>query len=642
MGKHVGSGKKRSGKIRFDLNSTVSPLSEEDEGQVSALEIIKIATAFAILLLVCFFRLEGIVRLIAFLIPFFVISFDVIVSVLKKIQKGNISDDSLVILAAAILALLIGRYAEAVAMMILYRLMLLGLKVLTQRQKKQREALKPDTRSNALLSTSIGTIRSDLNKLQPEDILLLRNGERLPADGVIVDGDCSMDVSFFMGENTIQSFHAGEFVPAGSISCSAENIRIRLVSTAAESFWDGLQNGIDHSDVRASSFEKKLKSAFHITDLIRIPAALLVIVLGGAVTGAWSDWIARGIILLLCSSTFLVRKIISILFRDAVYRGAKLGIFIKNNETVEKLENARTFVFEKNGVISDGKFEIRDIKAYGVSEKELFAYSAKTQMRSETPVAYSFRSLFDDVALGAYTMDHYQEFPGKGISAVINGHRVYVGNYSYVSAYCNFEAQPTAAGISIHLAMDGAYAGFITLSDRIKEGVFDAFEKLRACRVDSIVLLTEDSATSSRKIASSLNFDLIRAEITPEEKCNSLAYLIKNKQKGSWVAFAGSFLSYSELYCTADVGVMLHALHMHPMKREADVLLFHPSVAKIADCASLCVAAMRKCRILSAAVLGASAFLLFLGLFGVTGLLATVILQTILTLAEILFVIFYR
>jgi Cd2+/Zn2+-exporting ATPase len=642
MGKHISSGKKKSIKIRFDLNSTVSPVSEEEESQVSALEIIKIATAFAILLLVCFFRLEGIVRLIAFLIPFFVISFDVIISVMQAIQKGNIADDSLVILAASVLAFLIGKYTEAVAAMILYRLMLLGMKLLAQRQRKQRDDLKTDLRSGALLATSIGTIRSDLNKLQPEDILILRNGERLPADGVLLEGDCSMDVSFLMGENTVRSFHAGEFIPAGSISCSADNIKIRLLSTVSESFWDGLQDRIDHSDIRASVYEKKLKNVFHILNLLRFPAALLLIVLGGAVTGEWSVWFVRAIIVLLCSGTFLLKKIITVLFQEAVYLGAGQGIFIKNNETLEKLENARTFVFEKNGVITDGEFEIRDLKAVGIPEKELFAYIAKTQIRSESLVSYAFRTFFDDEALAGYRLDQFQEIPGQGVSAVINRHRVNVGNYSYVSRFCSFEAQPAVSGTTVHLALDGRYAGYITLSDHIKDGVFDAFEKLRANSIERIVLLTEDSATASRKIASSLNFDLIRAEITPEEKCNSLAYLIKNKQKGSFVAFAGSYLSYSELYTTADVGLMLHPLHMHPMKKEADVLLFHPSVSKIADCVSICVAAMRKIRIVSAAGLTAAGLLILLGIFGATGLLATLILLALTALAEILFVVYQR
>lgn len=641
MGKHVSSGKKKSGKIRFDLNNAITPVSEE-ESSISAVEIIKISTAFTILLLVCFFRLEGIVRLIAYLIPFFVISFDIIISVLQKVQKGNISDDSLVVLTASVLAFLIGKYTEAVAAMILYRLMLLGLKVLGQRQRRQRDALRPDIRSGALLSTSIGTIRSEMNKLQPEDILILRNGERLPADGVLQEGDCSMDVSFLMGENMIRSFHAGEFIPAGSISCSAENVKIRLLSTVSESFWAGVQDRIDHTDVRASVYEKKLKNTFHIINLIRLPAALLLIVLGGAVTGDWSDWFARGIIILLCSCTFLLKKIITILFHEAIYLGAGQGIFIKNNEILEKLENASTFVFEKNGVITDGEYEIRDVKAYGITEKELFAYIAKTQMRSESAVSYAFRALFDDEALAGYSMDQFQELPGQGVSAVINRHRVNVGNYSYVSRFCSFEAQPAASGISLHLAIDGKYAGFITLSDRIKEGVFDAFEKLRANRVDRIVLLTEDSATSSRKIASSLNFDLIRAEITPEEKCNSLAYLIKNKQKGSSVAFAGSFLSFDELYSTADVGMMLHPLHMHPMKKDADVLLFNPSVGKIADSVAICVDAMRKTKIISVASLLAAGLLLLFGVFGMTGLLATLILLAVTELAEILFTMYYR
>ena len=648
MAKHVSSPKKKFEKfsdirnLHFDLNKTVSKVTEEEEGSVSPLEIIKIATAFALLLLVSFFRLEGIVRLIAFLIPFFVISFDVIVSVLKKIQKGNIADDSLIILAASVLCFLIGKYTEAVVLVILYRLVLLGLNVLAQRQRKQREELRPDARTNALLSTSIGTIRSDLKKLQPEDVLILRSGERLPADGILMDGDCSMDVSFLMGETTVQSFHAGEFVPAGSVSCAQENVKIQLVSTASGSFWEGLQDRVDHADVRASAFEKKLKSAFHILDLARGPAALLLIVLGGAVSGNWSEWISRGIILLVCTATFPVKKILSILYREAVCRGAGQGIFLKSNETVEKLENARTFVFEKNGVISTGKYEIRDMKAFGISEKELFGTIAKAQIHASSQVSYAFKALFDDASLGRYTMDHFQEFPGRGVSAVINGHRCYVGNASFVSAYCVFDAQPTGSGVSVHLARDGAYAGYVTLGDRIKEGVFDALEKLRANQVNSLVLLTEDSAVTSRKIASALNFDLIRAEITPEDKCNSLAYLIKNKQKGSEVAFVGTCLSYGELYTTADVGVMLHSLKEHPMNREADVLLFHPAVSKIADAVGLCTAAMRKNRILTAAGLGASGLLLLLGLFGATGLLATLILLGLAVLGEVLFTVFYR
>ena len=642
MGKHVSSKKKNPEKRRLDLNNVISTVSVKEESPSAVLEIIKIATAFALLLLISFFRLEGIIRLLAFLIPFFIISFDVILSVLTNVRKGSISDDSLIILATAVLAFLIGKYAEAVCIVLFYRLCMLGLKILEQNTQAKRDALKADAKDTGLLWTESGPYRVDLSGMRSDEILLLRKGEILQNDGILVDEDCTADIAFLVGESTVRNFHAGEFVPSGSVNVSAGNVRIRVQTEKTESIFGILQDRIDHSSLRDSFLERKLKKAFHILDLARLPAALILMVLPAALTGKWSDWIARGIIFLIATNTSVVRRIVSILFRDCILLAAGQGIFFKSNEAVEKLERAQTFVFEKTGVISDGEFEIRDMKAIGISEKDLFGFICKAEMLSNSPVSYAFRKLFDDSALGRFTMDHFREIPGKGITAVINGKRICVGSYSFVSASCRYHTPPTVTGTSVHLAVDGEYAGYILLADRLKEGVFDALEKLRANNVGNLVLLTEDSATASRKLASSLNFDMVRAEVTPDEKQISIEYLIKNKVRNSWVAFVGSRSTAAELFTASDVSFLLHTPDARMTNIAADVLLFTPAVSRIADSVEICVSSMRKTKILTLFLLGSAGLILLLGLFGVFGILAALIFLMIAATAGFLYSRFGR
>ncbi len=621
MGKHVSKKKSAiSSKIRDSVRESVNLISEYDENKkITVTDYIKIATAAVLLIIINLFKVQGIVELLAYLIPFFLISYDMFLTAIKKSYKRTFPEDEALIIGCSVMCFAIGSYTEAVVIVIIYKVMLILEDIINKKQMATDDLVAIGSLKQGHVLTVYGPENRDIKNIRCGDLIQVENDGIIPLDGVVDAGRGAFDYSIFTGEDTLINLKPGDNVTEGCINVSGAPVSIRVTSEYYESTGYVLNGMIRSASSDCSYTEKLIYKIIWIFRLVCIPLALIIAIIPGIITDMWFDWISRAVIILFVSQSQILKKLILFVFDSGIVTSALNGIFIRSNRIIERLSDTSCFVFEKAGVITEGDYEIRKVVPVGISESELLAYAAKVESQSDHPLAVALRNNVDGSVLKRYSLDRFTEYPGKGVSAYINGSKVYAGKFTFVSGFCEPHSYSDSAGAAIHLSINGKYAGFISFTDRIKEGAFDALEKLRADRSAKLVMLTGDSAVSSRKMAAALNFDMIKSEVSPEDKKNSLNYLIKNKNKSTWVTYIGNSRTDQTILESADVAVTYSSLYEHPVVKEAsDVHIFGRGIDKVAQTVTLSESVIKKVKI-SALVFGAIKALIII--FGLTGLL---------------------
>lgn len=626
MGKHV---TKKNSTIRLKLKNSVALISEYDENKkISLSDYIKLSAAAAILIIDNLFKASGIVELLAYLIPFFLISYDVFFSAIRKIEKRTFPYDEALVIVCSVLCFAVGSYTEAVAVVIAYKISLVLSDLIEKRLKKTEALISVGNPTECRIQTPEGGIRFDSSDLRRDDVVTVDNDEAVPRDGRIESGGGAFDYGALTGENSTVMRKAGDYLAEGCINRSATSAVIRIMAEEDSTGQTLRKHLLSSSDV-SSEIEKHVFRALKYFSISAVPLAVIVALIPGIITDMWFDWISRAVIILFVSQTSVVRKLIRFLFRSGIILLTRKGIFVLNNKVLERINRSETFVFEKSGVITEGEYDVKKVYPLEISEGELLNIAAKAEAGSDHPLARALLRTVDGKELKKYTSDRFTEFPGKGVSAYINGKKVYAGRYSFVSGFCESHAYADSAGTNIHLCIDGKYSGFISFSDRIKEGAFDALENLRSGRSAKLVMLTGDSAVSSRKMAASLNFDMLKAEITSEDKKNSLEYLEKNKNKGTWVTFVGNNRTDKEIYNSAEVAVSFVSLNDYPLINDsADVLIFGKDIERIADTVHMSDSVIRRVTLSTVIIAAFKALQIVFCFAGLLPVLASVIIDT--------------
>ncbi len=641
MGKHVS---KRDSTVLKVLKKSVVTISEyEDKKDITVTDYLKIATSALILFIINLFKVHGIVELLAFLIPFFLVSYDMFLSVVKKTYKGTFPEDEALVLGCSILCFAIGSYTEAVVIVIAYKVCVILSYLLEKKKESLDELVVIGSIGECKVLSPYGTEVKRIEDVHSDDIIIVESDCIVPVDGVIETGRGAFDYSVFTGEDTLINLKPGDYVAEGCINVSGSQISLRVLSEHHESSGYVLNGMVRNACKDSSVLEKLIYRAVRIFSLVCIPIAVITAIIPGIITDMWFDWISRAVIILFISQSRILRELILYIFDSGIIKSALNGIYIKSNKIIERLCNTVTFVFEKTGVITEGEYEIRKIVPAGISESELLSYAAKAESQSDHPLAKALKNNVDRSVLNRLSIDRYTEYPGRGVSAYINGSKVYAGKYTFVSGFSEPHTYTDSAGTAVHLCINGKYSGYISFGDKIKEGAFDALEKLRAARAGKLVMLTGDSAVSSRKLAAALNFDMIKSEVSPEDKKNSLDYLIKNKNKGTYVTYVGNSRTDRSILESAEVVVTYCTLYEYPLVNDSsDVLIFGKSINKIAETVGIADAVVRKERITSLVFGSVKLLIILLGLTGILPVLPAVITDTAVKILLALYVMFIR
>ena len=588
-----------------------------DCGSISFGGIAPVVFSAVLLAALSFLPAEGWMKCVAFLIPFVIVGFAVLMDAIDKLIERKYFEAEQITLIAAIAVFALGFYTEAALLLILFRAVRLLETFVIERCGAELKALpeiKPDT---ANVETAEGVLGVEPDYVNVGDIIQVPAGERIPLDGIIVEGVTTVDTSAISGQARPWDVAAGYKVYSGCTNVTAP-IRVRVTKSFEQSTAARLVRMSEKAAQFRSSQENFIRKFISIYTPSMLALALVLAVVVPMFNAEWLEMLRRAAIVLICACPSAAVLSVSLAYIKSIGAAAKLGIFVKGEDCIESMAMAETMVFDKTGTITEGRYVITDVFPVNMTERELLTTAASAEVFSRHPIAYALREAVGIRSAKDMKITQVEEIPGRGVSAIVGDALVYVGNTALLEEHGISCELPSRSGAAIHVAIDGKYCGHILVADRIRSGAFDALESLRVQGIKKMVLLTGDVLSVARPLASKLNFDMLRAELKPEDKLSALAYLMSNKGSKSSVAFVGDGYNDRSLMERVDVGIAMGALGSEAAFMSADVLVMDRDIrklpkaigiSKLASHISLENIAAGICVNLAAAVLGAAGIL---------------------------------
>ena len=551
-----------------------------DCGSISFGGIAPVVFSAVLLAALSFLPAEGWMKCVAFLIPFVIAGFAILMDAIDKLIDRKYFEAEQITLVAAIAVFAIGFYTEAVLLLILFRVVRLLETFVSERCGAALKALpgiKPDT---ANVETAEGVLNVEPDYVNVGDIIQVPAGERIPLDGIIVEGVTTVDTSAISGQARPWDVAVGYKVYSGCTNVTAP-IRVRVTKSFEQSTAARLVRMSEKAAQFRSSQESFIRKFISVYTPSILALALVLAVVVPMFNAEWLEMLRRAVIVLICACPSAAVISVSLAYIKSIGAAAKLGIFVKGEDCIESMAMAETMVFDKTGTITEGRYVITDVFPVNMTERELLTTAASAEVFSRHPIAYALREAVGIRSAKDMKVTQVEEIPGRGVSAIVGDELVYVGNTALLEEHGISCELPSRSGAAIHVAVDGKYCGHILVADRIRSGAFDALESLRVQGIKKMVLLTGDVLSVARPLASKLNFDMLRAELKPEDKLSALAYLMSNKGSKSSVAFVGDGYNDRALMERVDVGIAMGALGSEAAFMSADVLVMDRDIRKL-------------------------------------------------------------
>jgi Cd2+/Zn2+-exporting ATPase len=522
-----------------------------------------------------------------FIGSYLLVGWPVLLKSFRNILKGDIFDENFLMSIATIGAFALGEYAEAAAVMIFYRIGEAFQEAAVNRSRKSITALMDIRPDYANLKTAGGIERVAPETVRLDDLIVVKPGEKIPLDGTVSEGVSALDTSALTGEALPLDVEPGSAVLSGSINKSGL-LTVTVTKTFSESTVSKILDLVQNAGSRKSSVENFItKFARYYTPAVVFMALALALVPPLVIPEAgFSEWIHRALVFLVVSCPCALVISIPLSFFGGIGGASRRGILIKGSNYLEALHSVDTVVFDKTGTLTKGTFTVTRIEkvAEGFSEEEILFYAAHAEAHSSHPIALSIRRAYEkggksveSGAIGSCT-----ESAGKGVSVLINGASVLAGNRVFLEGAGIPVPAAETAGTVVYLAVRGALAGYLVITDELKPDSLGAARELRDLGVRRIALFTGDTDASARDVAGKAGIDTVYAELLPHQKVECLEALFTDKGKGVLV-FAGDGINDAPVLARSDVGVAMGGIGSDAAREAADIVLMTDEPSKIAE-----------------------------------------------------------
>ena len=530
-------------------------LNKTLDRKFSLSELALAIAALVLLVVVNFLPTSGIVRLLSFLVPFLLAGYSYLFEAFQEAFMGIVLGRELILTVASLMAFCAGSYNGGAAVMIFLKLSDMALAYAEMMQAEKVNALyslRPE-KANLVNENTVSVVKAET--LKKDQVIELYAGDIVPTDGVVIDGTSVLDASTLVGGSLSFPVAAGSTAISGCVNVTAP-IRVRVATEQKDAMYSAVLRAAENSWMHKSSQERLIQKVVSYLTPALVIAAFLLAIVPLISTGDWRTWVARAAVILTVSQLYSVVQSVKLVYDCAAVYASARGIVFKGHDVIEALSRAETLVFDKTGTVTEGKYQVKDVFPKDVSESQLLFLAGAAELSSNHPIARAIVA-----ASGAYASDvkvlDVEETPGRGVCAFIDGRNVYVGNAAMMEEHGVEYDMPTVPGSAIHVAIDGRYIGHIIVDDALRDGAFDAIEELRMSGAKTSVLLTGDVHSSARKIASVLNFDLVKAELSPDEKCKAVEYLMSNRNVNTTLAFVGDGICDTDVLKCATVGIAM-------------------------------------------------------------------------------------
>lgn len=530
---------------------------------------------------------------ILYVIAYIIVGYDIVLKAVRNIFKGKVFDENFLMTVATIGAFCIGEFPEAVAVMLFYQIGELFQSYAVDRSRKSVASLmdiRPDY-ANVYRENEIE--RVDPDEVNIGEIILVKPGEKIPLDGIVVDGESMLNTQALTGESVPRKVTVNDEVLSGCINNDGI-LKIKVSKEFEESTVSKILDLVENASSRKSKSENFIsKFAKYYTPIVVIVSVALAVIPPLVIKEAlFSDWLYRALSFLVVSCPCALVISIPLSFFGGIGAASKIGVLIKGSNYLEALASAEIVVCDKTGTLTEGVFKVQKIKAIGYSDDELLRYAAYAEGFSNHPISISLKQAYNK-EINEKLVTETQEISGKGVLAKVDGKMVLVGNEKIMKEY-NIKFQKSEeTGTIVYVAINDEFAGTILIADKIKEDSYKAVKLFKNNNVKKVVMLTGDRDNISESVANELNLDEYHAELLPQDKVSWVEKLMTQKSSGGKLIFVGDGINDAPVLALSDIGVAMGGLGSDAAIEVADVVIMTDEPSKIANSVQISKKTMR-------------------------------------------------
>jgi Cd2+/Zn2+-exporting ATPase len=520
------------------------------------------------------------VRLGVFLAAYFTVGWDILWKAVRNIAHGQVFDENFLMTIASIGAMIIGEYSEGVAVLIFYQVGELFQSIAVGKTRKSISDMIDINPEFANVERDGQIIEVEPDEVEAGETIVIKPGERVPLDGEIIFGASSLNTAALTGESALREVTVGDEVISGCINTGGL-LRVKVSRPYSDSTVARILELVENSSENKATTENFITRFARVYTPIVVGAAVLLAIVPPLFVGNWSSWIYRALTFLVVSCPCALVISVPLSYFGGIGGASRYGIMVKGANYLEALSHAQTFVFDKTGTLTKGSFSVTEIVPSGeMSEKELLAYCAAAERFSNHPIAASITRAAEQQG-EIPEAENAEEIAGYGVKAAVGGKTVCAGNQRLMDKIGANCAPVESTGTVVHAAIDGKYAGYVVISDEIKDGVKDALAEIKRLCSAKMVMLTGDRKATGEAVAAQTGIDECHTELLPDGKVAMVEQLYKNKPAKSTLVFVGDGMNDAPALAGADVGIAMGGLGSDAAIEAADIVLMNDNIANI-------------------------------------------------------------
>ena len=567
-------------------------------------------------------RMDGwnkIVLFVIYLVPYLFIGYDMVYKAARNISHGQVFDENFLMMIATFGAFGVGEYSEAVAVMLFYQVgeLFQGYAV-----GKSRQSI-----SDMMdICPEYANIEEDgvLKQVDPDDvevgsIIVVKPGERIPLDGIVVEGESLIDTAALTGESVPRSAKAGDEIISGCVNGSG-TLKVKTTKEFDDSTVAKILELVENASSKKAKVENFItRFAKYYTPVVTIGAVILAILPPLIIGGGWAEWIQRACIFLVISCPCALVISVPLGFFGGIGAASKIGVLVKGSNYLEAVAEMTTIVFDKTGTLTKGEFKVTDVITENGSKEELIELAALGEGYSNHPIANSIREAYGK-ELDLNRVTNTEEIAGHGIKAVIDGKTVLLGNEKLMKSESIFYTSCKSMGTVVYVACNGVFEGAVVISDTIKDGAKEAIRDMKQVGVRHTVMLTGDRREAAETVAQTLGIDEVHAELLPGGKVEQVEALLKAEKEKERLAFVGDGINDAPVLTRADIGIAMGSMGSDAAIEAADIVLMDDDVTKIASVVKIARKTLRIVKQNIVFALAIKALVLILGALGMANM----------------------
>lgn len=526
---------------------------------------------------------KGALALILFVASYLLIGGKVVLTAIKNIARGQLFDENFLMTVATIGAFSISEYPEAVAVMLFYEI---GETIQGYAVNKSRSSISSlmDIRAdyaNIIIDGKEKKVSPETVKV--EDIILVKPGEKVPLDGVVIEGESFIDTSALTGESVPRKIVPNDEILSGGINTSGL-LKVKVTKKFGESTVSRILEMVENAANKKANTEKFITKFAKVYTPIVVALAILIAVVPSIFIkdALFSTWLYRALVFLVVSCPCALVVSVPLCFFAGIGGASKKGVLVKGSNYLELLKDLETVVFDKTGTLTEGVFSVTEINTNGIDKEKLIEVAAMAESFSNHPIAISIIKEYGK-EIDKEVIKEYKEISGRGIKAVINNEEVLVGNSKLMNEFNILYNEVDSIGTVVYCAINGEFKGSIVISDKIKENAVEALINLKKAGVKKTVMLTGDNKKTAYKVGEKINIDEVHSELLPLDKVKEVEEIMKRSNKNGKLAFVGDGVNDAPVLARADIGIAMGGIGSDAAIEAADIVLMKDDINALVD-----------------------------------------------------------